>query len=111
MRIKTEEEFEFEQERKASDAAKLNNRTDYLKQRGEQMARHYLRGFSNDDILTVMTHALNERTGTTNKVSINVSPSVAQLRDFIESVHPTHDRYAWSDGVSNLIADIKDLMK
>ncbi|QHJ82454.1 MAG: hypothetical protein [Bacteriophage sp.] len=113
MRIKTEseEEMEFLQCRAQSDAAKLNNRTDYLKQRGEQMARHYLRGFQTDDILTIITHALNERTGITNKVSINVSPSVAQLRDFIESVHPTHDRYAWSDGVSNLIADIKELMK
>ena len=107
MIIKIEEELEFLQDRAESDAAKLNNRSDRLKHRGEQMARHYLRGFGVDDILTIMTHALRERTGTTNKVIISVS----QLRDFIESVHPTHDRYAWSDGVSNLIADIKDLMK
>lgn len=65
MRIKTEseEEMEFLQSRAQSDAAKLNNRTDYLKQRGEQIARHYLRGFSHEDAEKILKYASDARKG------------------------------------------------
>ena len=65
MRIKTEseEEAEFLQWRAQSDAAKMNNRTDYLKQRGEQMARHYLRGFSAEDAEKIMKYAADAHKG------------------------------------------------
>lgn len=92
MRIKTEEEFEFEQERKASDAERLNNREKILKDRGEMMARHYLRGYRLGDIIKIVEYAIMERMGEIHEISITATPvDTTQRHDDRLDVTPEQD--------------------